>query len=127
MKKKVLIIVENATVPFDTRVWKEASSLFQNGYEVTVLCPRGQGYRKGYEVMRGSPYLSAPACPMREAVHSGTCWEYWCALFWEFLYAWWIYLRQRISRHSGLQSSRRHLLRCLAVQTVRSKVHLRSS
>ena len=27
VKKKVLIVVENAAVPFDTRVWKEALSL----------------------------------------------------------------------------------------------------
>ena len=27
MKKKILIIVENLPVPFDTRVWKEALSL----------------------------------------------------------------------------------------------------
>ena len=49
MKRKVLIIVENLPVPFDTRVWKEASSLRQNGYEVSVICPRGKGYEKGYE------------------------------------------------------------------------------
>ena len=46
MKRKVLIIVENLPVPFDSRVWKEATSLYKDGYEVTVLCPRGKGYPK---------------------------------------------------------------------------------
>ena len=31
MKRKILIIVENLPVPFDTRVWKEATSLRENG------------------------------------------------------------------------------------------------
>ena len=47
MKKSILIIVENMPVPFDTRVWKEATSLQKNGYEVDVLCPQGQGRMSG--------------------------------------------------------------------------------
>ncbi len=43
MKKKVLIVVENLPVPFDTRVWKEAISLHRADYDVTVLCPKGKG------------------------------------------------------------------------------------
>ena len=35
MNRKVLIIVENLPVPFDTRVWKEASALREAGYQVT--------------------------------------------------------------------------------------------
>ena len=46
-KKKVLIIVENLPVPFDTRVWKEASSLRGNGYEVTVLSLEARDTPKG--------------------------------------------------------------------------------
>ena len=45
MQPKILIIVENLPVPFDRRVWREATSLRENGYEVTVLCPRGKKYR----------------------------------------------------------------------------------
>jgi hypothetical protein len=46
MKAKVLIIVENLPVPFDPRVWREACSLREHGYDVTVLCPKGKGYKK---------------------------------------------------------------------------------
>ena len=53
MKKRVLIIVENIPVPFDTRVWKEAASLKADGYEVTVLSPRGKGCSQGHEVIDG--------------------------------------------------------------------------
>lgn len=37
--KRVLIIVENNTVPFDRRVWYEATSLRDEGWMVTVICP----------------------------------------------------------------------------------------
>ena len=37
--KKVLFIVQNLSVPFDRRVWMEATSLQKAGYEITVICP----------------------------------------------------------------------------------------
>ena len=92
MKRKVLIIVENLPVPFDSRVWKEASSLFQEGYEVTVLCPRGKGYQQGYEVIDGVRIYRHPMSAEGDSP-LGYAWEYSSALFWEFLYAWWIFLR----------------------------------
>jgi glycosyltransferase involved in cell wall biosynthesis len=92
VKKKALIIVENLPVPFDTRVWKEASSLHKVGYEVTVLCPRGKGYTEGHEILNGIRIYRHPM-PKEGNSPLGYLWEYGCALFWEFLYAWWIYLR----------------------------------
>lgn len=89
--RKVLIIVENLAVPFDTRVWKEACALKEAGYEVTVLSPRGKGYRKNHEVLDGIHVFRHPTA--REASGAlGYLWEYGCALFWEFLYSWWIFL-----------------------------------
>jgi glycosyltransferase involved in cell wall biosynthesis len=38
---RTLILVENLSVPFDRRVWQEAQSLSNSGYDVTVVCPRG--------------------------------------------------------------------------------------
>ncbi|MGA9416122.1 MAG: glycosyltransferase family 4 protein [Terriglobales bacterium] len=93
MKGKVLIIVENLPVPFDTRVWKEAISLHQADYEVTVLCPKGKGYEQGYERLQGIHIYRHPM-PGEGNTPLGYVWEYGCALFWEFLYSWWIYLRR---------------------------------
>jgi glycosyltransferase involved in cell wall biosynthesis len=92
VKKKVLIIVENQPVPFDPRVFKEACSLHQAGYEVTVLCPKGKGAMQGHEIMGG---VRIYRHPMPEEGNSplGYLWEYGWALFWEFWYVWWIYLR----------------------------------
>ncbi len=93
MKKKVLIIVENIPVPFDTRVWKEAASLQANGYEVTVLCPRGKGYSQKHVVIDGVHIFRHPT-PKEGNGPLGYLYEYGSALLWEFLYAWWIYLRR---------------------------------
>ncbi len=94
MKKKALIIVENETVPFDPRVWKEAISLHQNDYQVTVLCPRGhKGYERGHEVIDGIHIYRHPM-PTEGNTPLGHLFEYGCALFWEFWYTWWIFLRR---------------------------------
>lgn len=53
MQRKVLIIVENLPVPFDTRVWQEATTLAENGYLVSVICPKGKGYDADYEYLKG--------------------------------------------------------------------------
>ena len=92
MKKKVLIIVENQPVPNDTRVQKEALSLHEAGYDVTVLCPKGKGAELGHEMIDG---IRVYRHPMPEEGNSalGYLWEYGCASFWEFWYVWWIYLR----------------------------------
>jgi glycosyltransferase involved in cell wall biosynthesis len=92
LKKKVLIIVENLPVPFDGRVWKEACSLHEDGYDVTVLCPKGKGYERGYEVLEGIR-IYRHFLPHEGNTPAGYLWEYGSALFWEFLYAWWIFLR----------------------------------
>jgi glycosyltransferase involved in cell wall biosynthesis len=40
---RVLIIVQNLPVPFDRRVWLECQALVSAGYEVAVVCPKGDG------------------------------------------------------------------------------------
>jgi len=52
-ERKILIIVENLPVPFDTRVWQEATTLAANGYTVSVICPTGKGYDKEEETLEG--------------------------------------------------------------------------
>lgn len=92
MRRKVLIIVENAPVPADPRVWKEALALREADYDVTVLCPKQKGYIKGYEKIEGIHVYRHPM-PKEGAGPFAYIWEYCCALFWESLYSWWIYLR----------------------------------
>ncbi len=93
MKRKILIIVENIPVPFDTRVWMEATSLQKNGYEVSVLCPKGKGAERTYEVLEGVHIFRHPM-PREGNGPVGYVYEYSSALCWEFLYTLWIYLRR---------------------------------
>ncbi len=93
MKKKVLIIVENLPVPFDTRVWKEARSLHEHGHDVTVLSPRGSGYTQRHELLGGIHIYRHPM-PMEGNSPLGYLREFASALFWEFWYTWWIYMRR---------------------------------
>src|SRR6516165_5610458 len=99
-KNRVLIIVENQTVPFDRRVWREACSLRENGYEVTVLCPRRKACPKGYEVIKGIRIYRHPS-PAEGSTPKGYLWEYGCTLLWEFLYTLWIWLRHEFDVIQG--------------------------
>jgi glycosyltransferase involved in cell wall biosynthesis len=49
----VCIIIENLPVPLDRRVWQEARTLRDAGYRVSVVCPKGSGFRKGRETLEG--------------------------------------------------------------------------
>ncbi|MBQ3790827.1 MAG: glycosyltransferase family 4 protein [Lachnospiraceae bacterium] len=51
--RKILIIVENLPVPFDTRVWQEATTLAANGYTVSVICPKGKNCTEEEETLQG--------------------------------------------------------------------------
>jgi glycosyltransferase involved in cell wall biosynthesis len=48
-RKRALILVEDLPVPFDRRVWREAQTLRDAGWKVTVVCPRGDGARRWHE------------------------------------------------------------------------------
>ena len=85
--RRVLIIVENLPVPFDRRVWQEATTLTQDGYQVSIISPIGQGYEKKYEVVDGIHIFRHPL-PVEASGALGYALEYSLALFWEFVLAW---------------------------------------
>lgn len=93
MKRKILIIVENMTVPLDFRVWKEAQSLVDAGYGVTVLCPKWEGFADTYE-LRDEVHIYRHPMPIEGNTAATYALEYGFALFWQFLFSWWIYLRR---------------------------------
>ena len=51
--RRVLIVVENLPVPFDRRVWAEATTLAGHGYTVSVISPKGKGFESEYEFLDG--------------------------------------------------------------------------
>jgi glycosyltransferase involved in cell wall biosynthesis len=42
-RERVLILVQNLSVPFDRRVWLECQSLVAAGFRVAVVCPKAPG------------------------------------------------------------------------------------
>lgn len=81
---RILIIVENLSVPFDRRVWLEATALKQNGYEVNVICPRGtKRDTEPYAEIEGIRIFRHPH-PVDAAGALGYALEYGNALFHEF-------------------------------------------
>ena len=49
--RRVLIVVQNLPVPFDRRVWLEATTLATAGYRVSVICPKAKGFNRSFEVL----------------------------------------------------------------------------
>lgn len=79
-RERVLIVVQNLPVPFDRRVWLEAQTLRDGGYDVTVICPTGHGTRRGRQAVDGITVLAYPPyAPGGGAM--GFCLEY----AWSFL------------------------------------------
>lgn len=49
----VIFLVENLPLPFDRRVWLEATTVRSLGYTVVGISPAGRGYAPGYELREG--------------------------------------------------------------------------
>lgn len=84
MTRRALIIVENLPVPFDRRVWQEATSLKRAGWDVAVICPKGKGHDVAYEELQGIHIYRHPL-PLEASGALGFLAEYSAALFWEFV------------------------------------------
>lgn len=92
--KHILIIVENLPVPFDRRVWQEATTLKENGAEVSVICPRMKGYLKKYDYLDGI-HIYRHSLWQEGSSYLGYLMEYSSALFWEMILSLKIFLKKR--------------------------------
>jgi glycosyltransferase involved in cell wall biosynthesis len=91
--RRVLIIVENLPVPFDRRVWMEATTLQAAGYQVSIICPVGKGFESRRETIDGIHIYRHPL-PGEGNGLFGYIAEYGAALFWEL----WLALRIALTR-----------------------------
>lgn len=83
-RRRVLIIVENLPLPFDRRVWQEALALRDDGYEVSIICPKGRGHLSPYEFLEGI-HIHRHPLPVEADSAIGYGLEYGLSLFWEFM------------------------------------------
>jgi glycosyltransferase involved in cell wall biosynthesis len=89
--KHILIIVENLPVPFDRRVWQEAKTLDQAGYQVSVICPKFKGYSKSREIIEGI-HVYRHTVPLEGNGVLSYFTEYLIALLFQFFIALRIYI-----------------------------------
>ena len=74
----ILIIVQNLPVPLDRRVWLECQALIAQGYDVSVICPKGPGDPRRQEIDGVRIYKYRPA-PQAAGM---------LGYLWEFAYSW---------------------------------------
>jgi len=78
--RRVLIVVENLPVPFDRRVWLEATTLARHGDRVTVICPKAKGFNRSREILEDVEVFRYPI-PFEAAGAAGFAFEFaWCFL-----------------------------------------------
>jgi glycosyltransferase involved in cell wall biosynthesis len=88
--KRILILDENLPVPFDRRVWMEATTLAEAGYRVNVICPKAK-YTRFYEELENVRIYRYPL-PSLESV-LGHLLEYAIALPVTFFLTWVVFFR----------------------------------
>ncbi len=90
-RRSVLFLVENCSIPFDRRVWQEASTLRDAGYAVCIVSPRDHG-QKAWQILDGIEVYRHPALPDASGP-LGYALEYSMAIFWETLFVWRVFFR----------------------------------
>lgn len=91
-KRRVLFVVENAPIPGDPRVWKEAVALRDAGHQVSIIAPRWPA-QQSQELECEIHGMFVYRFNLREAQHGGLGYllEYsfaFCAIFWLSLKVW---------------------------------------
>lgn len=88
-KKHILLVVENLSVPFDRRVWREARALKHNGYDVSVISPKGENQDKESRAILEGVEIYRYEIPLSQDSKFGYVKEYFKA----FLATFFLYIR----------------------------------
>ena len=91
-RTRVLMLLENESMPDDNRVLLEAQSLVAAGYEVTVVCPTGQS--TGKREMIGEIRVYRYPKPLEFDGFIGYVWEYGYSLTMMFFISLYVCLRR---------------------------------
>jgi glycosyltransferase involved in cell wall biosynthesis len=90
--RRILVIVENQSVPYDRRVWQIARALFAAGATVSIISPKGKGYESPYEHLEGIHIYRYPSWLEAKSA-GGYLLEYCLSLLWQLALALRIFLR----------------------------------
>lgn len=93
-KRKVLIVVENLSVPFDRRVWRECNALRDAGYQVSAISPMGtERDADRQEIIDGISIYRYPI-PQSDGGFLSYAMEYGVALLMSFWLMWVVLFRE---------------------------------
>ena len=91
--RKILILVENVPAPLDRRVWPEALTLREYGFQVCVISPKGQTkYRESHEYIDGI-HIYRYSLPRVKSKYAAYFVEYGVSLIMMFLLSFKVWLR----------------------------------
>jgi len=83
--RKVLMLVENISVPPDPRVWAEATTLRDAGYQVSIICPKGNTIHREPYICRKHIHIYRYGLPQISSRSLAYIVEYSLALLMTFL------------------------------------------
>jgi len=82
---KLLMLVENASVPFDNRVWAEATTLCHNDFQVSIICPKGSKMDRESHICIDGIHIYRYQLPTNTNRYTAYILEYSISLFMTFL------------------------------------------
>src|SRR5712691_4247084 len=82
---KILMLVENSYVPVDLRVWTEATTLRSNGFQVSIICPKGPTPHQETYICIDDIHIYRYSLPTYEGGSTAYLKEYGIALWMTFL------------------------------------------
>jgi glycosyltransferase involved in cell wall biosynthesis len=93
-KTNILLIVQNNSFPFDKRVYKEARSLQNAGYNVTVICPRSPLDTSKKEIVDGIEVYR-----YKNLLSDGSVLGYIKEFAWSSAFIYFLFLRHHLFKH----------------------------
>lgn len=79
--KHIVFIVENLSVPFDRRVWREANAMYNDGYRVSVISPMGKDQDLEKRIKLNGIEIYRYKLPLEQSSKFGYVLEYLKAFF----------------------------------------------
>ena len=82
---KILMLIENASVPFDNRVWAEATTLRDHGFQVSIIGPKGSTMDRESHIYIDDIHIYRYQLPTNTTKYTAYILEYSISLFKTFL------------------------------------------